>query len=94
MPPKKFQPGVSGNPSGRPKLNKEVSELAKREAPEAFLRIVELGKDKDPRIRLDANKYIVDRAYGKPAQALAIGGLEDGKISVEVNIVNKAEKSE
>ena len=64
-----FVKGQSGNPAGRSKLDKEVTELARQEAPAAFMRIIELSKQaRDIKINYAANQYIVDRACGKPKQ--------------------------
>jgi hypothetical protein len=64
-----FVKGQSGNPAGRSKLDKEVTELARQEAPAAFQRIIEISKDDDDKLlKLKANQYIVDRACGRPKQ--------------------------
>ena len=62
--------GVSGNPGGRPKLPEDFKELAKSNATEALKKLIEFMKDMtlDARIRVEACKVIMDRAYGKPAQ--------------------------
>ncbi len=84
---KGWKPGQSGNPGGRPKLNKEVTELALKEATDAFMRIVEISiGGEDDRVRLQANQYIVDRAVGKPAQAINLGDHEGGGLKINVII--------
>lgn len=92
---KKFAKGVSGNPGGKPKKNIEVTELAKQECTSAFLRIVELGKcKKDLKVSLQANQYIVDRACGKPMQAVNLGGADGGPLKVVVNVMLKRQKAD
>ena len=63
-----FVKGKSGNPSGRPKENKDVKELARQHSPEAFARVVELMKNDDPRVSLAAAQEVLNRAWGKPTQ--------------------------
>jgi hypothetical protein len=68
--PGTFPKGVSGNASGRPKVDKTISDLAAKEAPEAFMELVRLCKDPDPKIRLQAVNAVLDRACGKPKQSI------------------------
>lgn len=72
-----FQPGQSGNPSGRPKENAEVKALAREHSPEAMQTLITLMQTGEPKIALQAANAVLDRAYGKPAQAVQLGGDPD-----------------
>lgn len=62
--------GQSGNPGGRSKTTGQIRELAKAHAPEALTRVVELMKSADERVAFVAAQEILNRVYGKPAQAV------------------------
>lgn len=69
--------GQSGNPGGRRKQNKTVTEMAREAAPEAMKKLVKIMKDDKAThgiVAVCAEK-ILERAYGKPTQvsAVAIG---------------------
>lgn len=67
-----FVKGSSGNPGGRPAVVKEVRELAQRYAPAAIERLAELVKDPDGRVAVAACNALLDRAIGKPLQAVEV----------------------
>ena len=69
-----FAKGRSGNPGGRPKVEGEIRELAQKHGPDALKRLVELMKSENERVAVAAAQVILDRAYGKPQQALQIDG--------------------
>ena len=73
-----FAPGQSGNPSGRPKENAEVKRLARSHAVRAIEKLAALMESDDERTVVAACQAILDRGYGKPAQAIT-GGDEDDK---------------
>lgn len=60
---KKFQPGVSGNPGGRPK---GIAAKAREHADKAVEVLVGGLEDDDARVRIAAAKELLDRGYGKP----------------------------
>lgn len=66
----RFVPGVSANPSGRPKGVGLLRELFRGSVNEAVAVTVELLKDADPRIRQAAAAQIFDRVFGKPLQSV------------------------
>lgn len=82
-----FEPGKSGNPGGRPKENAEVKRLARAHAVEAIQGIVALMASEDERTRLAACQTILDRGYGKPAQALIGGDEDDPPITVKEIVI-------
>ncbi len=68
----RFLPGKSGNPGGRVPVDPDVRELATQHGPRAFQRVVELMGSNDESISLSAAKEILNRAYGKTPEPLAI----------------------
>jgi hypothetical protein len=65
-----FLPGVSGNPTGRPKGAGIVRDLAKPLVPEAMAKIAALIQSTDPRVALAASQEILNRFAGRPMQAV------------------------
>lgn len=65
-----FVKGQSGNPGGRPKENAEIKALAREHGPKAIERLAELMGGDDPRVAVAAAQALLDRGYGKPAQAI------------------------
>lgn len=65
-----FRPGQSGNPSGRPKADHAIKELAKAHTTDALATLVEIAKNKkaSPSARVQAATALLDRGWGRPAQ--------------------------
>lgn len=72
--PGTFQPGQSGNPSGRPKVPEEIKSAFREHTLEAVETLVKImnapgAKDAD---RLRAAEVILDRGWGKAAQSMEV----------------------
>lgn len=70
----RFKKGQSGNPGGRPKVEGEIRELAQQHGPAALKRLVELMASENERVAVAAAQAVLDRGYGKAAQALHLDG--------------------
>lgn len=79
----KFEKGQSGNPGGRPKEVAEVRELARTYTPQALETLKEIMSDKNapPAARVSAANAILDRAYGRPSQEVALNASGDVSLS-------------
>lgn len=80
----KWTPGISGNPSGRPKACAEVVELARKYTAEAIATLADIMGNGDLRSRVAAAQVLLDRAWGKPSQAVEVTGAEGGAVLVNV----------
>jgi hypothetical protein len=83
-PGKRFEPGKSGNPGGRPKKTAEeidLIEACKAKVPEALEVIASIMvKGSNERNRLAAAQAIIERAHGKPVQPVESSGPAGGPI--------------
>lgn len=66
--------GKSPNPGGRPKAEREVLALARTKGKEALLRLIALTKSDNESVALKACEAVLDRGFGKPRQAVDLGG--------------------
>ncbi len=87
-----FEPGVSGNPGGRPKVVAEVRALARQHTVKAVetLAIIMADSDEDGRTRVAAAVALLERGYGKPEQAVSVES--QGRLPVAVQIVTPLTK--
>jgi hypothetical protein len=87
-PGKPFEPGRSGNPSGRPKRSQEELDLidaCKGKTP-ASLGVIEhiMLNGENERNRLSAAQYIIDRAYGKAVQQTELTGKGGEPFTIQI----------
>lgn len=89
-----FQPGVSGNPGGRPKKLATLTALAQEHTNDALAALVEVMNDRAaaPSARVSAAQAILDRGWGKPLQAVA--AETDMKTSFVIRVPHVAASSE
>lgn len=71
---KDWAQGQSGNPAGRPRIKQTIRDMARAAAPEAFKKIAELAKSRDPKVALAASQEICNRAYGRPTERVKHSG--------------------
>ena len=77
-----FISGFSGNPSGRPKDEYQVAELARSYSTEAIETLVDLMRNaKDDRVRGTAAQALLDRGWGKPKVEVATSDKPEGYIA-------------
>ena len=88
LPSTAFKEGQSGNPTGRPKKTEEqltLEAMCRDKTPQALTTILELMEDADKdSTRLSAAQYIIDRGWGKAAQAVSVTGSEGGPVVIEI----------
>jgi hypothetical protein len=77
-----FQPGRSGNPGGRPKEHAEVKEMARAHTEQAIAVLAKWMLSDEPKAAIAAATALLDRAWGKPTQAIT---GEDGK-PIDINL--------
>lgn len=67
-----FKPGQSGNPAGRPKVVGDVQALARKHTSEAIQTLATIMRSAKapPAARTAAASALLDRGYGRPAQAI------------------------
>ena len=67
-----FVKGKSGNPGGKPKELKNVLAQARRISPVALRVLKKILNDKSAgnQVKVSAASVVLDRAWGKPAQAI------------------------
>ena len=65
-----WRPGRSGNPGGRPRIVKEIRELARQHGAAAIERLRDLMHSSNGGVAVRAASELLDRGYGRPSQSV------------------------
>ncbi len=90
-----WAPGQSGNPRGRPKVAAEVRDLARTHSAVAIATLASLmrGAEKDD-VRLRAAEALLDRAWGRPAQAAeSADDPRDFHVTIDIPVAHMPPKA-
>jgi hypothetical protein len=91
----KFRKGQGGNPGGRPKVLGEVQELARQHAPTVIVELARLAlKAKSETARIAAIRELLDRAYGRPRQAVEVSVPTDDPLRLLLDEIDARERIE
>lgn len=83
-----FVKGQSGNPGGRVKQDVNVRDMCRAHTAMAVKTLVEIAENPDapPSARTTAAQYLLDRGWGRPAQAVEVTGEGGGPVTLRVLI--------
>jgi hypothetical protein len=85
---KPFQPGQSGNPSGRPKVAQEFREKCREfMSADGWEKLKALATDRRCKDHMKALELIAGYAYGKPKQGVELTGEEGNDINITIKRV-------
>lgn len=90
---RRFQPGQSGNPAGRPKVIQEFRAACQdkwNEVLDTWSEIM-LDRDRDPLSRIRAAELIANYAFGRPSQAHQLVDGSDKPMSI-VDVMRAASR--
>jgi hypothetical protein len=75
--------GVSGNPSGRPRMVADIQALARAHTTEALRTLVDCLRD--PKHKVAAATALLDRGWGRPVQAIS-GGQDAPPLAIHYTV--------
>jgi hypothetical protein len=76
-----WKPGQSGNPSGKAKAIADMEHKAREHGDKAIKTLAAGLDDDDARVRMSAATALLDRGFGKPAQAIT-GGTDPDDLPI------------
>lgn len=80
-----FKKGQSGNPGGKPKALREVIALARSHTVLSINTLAEIAaKGDSEQARLGAANALLDRAWGKPKDTVALEGEGGGPLQIVI----------
>lgn len=82
-----FEPGNKQGSNGAKKQQKQIKELLMHLSPKAVRKLEEMLDDPD-HVQF-ATKEILDRVWGKPAQAVEVSGKDGKDLTVNINLTPK-----